>query len=153
MAFFEGVSEKSIRGSRARWLIAMSLACIGACFLRLIFLQLFRGRALEEASESNHTQILVEHAPRGRILDRHGEVLAGDQPVFVALFSPLGFSPTELQSVLTRLSPIVTIDKVELEHRLLAAIRAKTMLRISDRLTREQAFRILQDRVHLPGFR
>ena len=61
-----------------------------ACFTRLAYLQIIRGGALARASESNHTQVLVERAPRGRILDRNGQVLADDQPVFVALFSPLG---------------------------------------------------------------
>jgi penicillin-binding protein 2 len=34
---------------------------------------------------------------------------------------------------------------------LTAAVRAKSMMRISDRLTRSQAFLILQDGIHLPG--
>jgi len=151
MAFLIRISEKSLRAARARWLIVIAVASLGSCFLRLVELQLIRGRALEAASENNHTQILVEHAPRGRILDRHGKILADNQPVFVAFFSPLGLSPSDLQHILERLSPIVAVEKPELEHRLLAALRAKTMLRVSDQLSRDQAFLILQNRVHLPG--
>jgi len=119
--------------------------------VRLVDLQLIHGHALEVASENNHTQILVEHAPRGRILDRNGKILADNQPVFVAFFSPLGLSPADLLHILDRLSPIVDVPKPEMEHRLLAALRAKTMLRVSDRLSRDQAFLILQNRAHLPG--
>jgi len=151
MAFLIRVSEKSHRDARSRWLTAIGITALSACFLRLVDLQLIRGHAMEVASESNHTQILVEHAPRGRILDRKGRVLADNQPVFVALFSPLGLSTGDLQRILEKLSPIVEVPKGELERRLLAALRAKTMLRVSDRLTRDKAFRILQDRVHLPG--
>src|SRR5882672_6138588 len=147
MAFLIKVSEKSYRAARAGWLTAIVVTCLGSIFLRLVYLQLIHGRAMEAASENNHTQILVEHAPRGRILDRHGKILADNQPVFVAFFSPLGLSPADLQHILERLSPIVAIDKPELEHRLLAALRAKTMLRVSDRLSRDQAFLILQNRV------
>ncbi len=151
MAFLIRVSEKSFRAGRARWLTAIAVAFLGAIFVRLFYLQIIRGRAMEAASENNHTQILVEHAPRGRILDRNGKILADNRPVFVAFFSPLGLSSADLQVILERLSPIVQLPKVELEHRLLAALRAKTMLRVSDRLSRDQAFQILQNRVHLPG--
>jgi penicillin-binding protein 2 len=124
---------------------------LAACFLRLGYLQIFRGAALARASESNHTQILVERAPRGRILDRSGRVLADDQPVFVALFSPLGLDPVVFEPLAQRLSGILTIQGPELRKRLFSAVRAKSMVRISDRLSRAQAFQLLQDRVHLPG--
>ena len=144
-------SMRTARGGRAQVLALASFGALGLCLLRLMFLQLVRGRELTQASESNHTQVLVERAPRGRILDRNGVVLADDQPVFVALFSPLGLGPTDFQQVLTRLSGILKVAPAELEHRIFAAVRAKSMMRISDRLTRSQAFLILQDRIHLPG--
>jgi penicillin-binding protein 2 len=124
---------------------------MGTCLLRLGYLQIIRGRAFVQASENNHTQVLVERAPRGRILDRNGEVLADDRPVFVALFSPLGLGPADFQRAVGRLSVILEVPPNELERRLFAAVRAKSMMRISDRLTRAQAFRILQDRPRLPG--
>src|SRR5438270_13813050 len=122
-------SEKTLRGARARWLMAFGLLLIGSCFLRVVYLQIIRGHAFAQASESNHTQIVVERAPRGRILDRNGEVLADDQPVFVALFSPLGLNPLDFQQVLERLAPIMAVSAPELEHRLFAARRTKSMVR------------------------
>src|SRR3977135_2919114 len=98
------------------------------CFFRLAYLQLIRGRALARASESNHTQILVERAPRGRILDRSGEVLADDQPVFVALVSPLGLDPTAFEPLAKRLSDILEIEGPELQRRIFSAVRAKSMM-------------------------
>ena len=89
MVFMVRVSEKSLRASRARWLIAISVVSLAACFLRLVHLQLIRGRALEVASENNHTQILVEHAPRGRILDRHGKILADNRDSLTRLAEAL----------------------------------------------------------------
>src|SRR5439155_15343285 len=94
MAFMVGSTAQSIRAARARWLSMIIFVVLGVCLVRLAHLQLIRGRALSQASESNHTQVLVERAPRGRILDRHGECLADDQPVFVALYWPLGLAPT-----------------------------------------------------------
>lgn len=151
MPLSAGHTEQSTRRSRTRWLMAIVLTVLSACLLRLVFLQLVRGAALSRASMNNHTQVLVERAPRGRILDRNGQVLAGDQPVFVALFSPLGLSPGDFKKVQTGLPPILEIEPEELERRLKTATRARAMMRISDRLTRQKAFQILQDRVHLPG--
>ncbi len=93
----------------------------------------------------------MERAPRGRILDRRGEVLADDQPVFVVLFSPLGLDPKTFEPLAQRLSSILNVEGSELQKRIFAAVRAKSMARISDRLSRAQAFEILQERVHLPG--
>src|SRR3977135_2744267 len=100
------------------------------CFFRLAYLQLIRGRELARASESNHTQVLVERAPRGRILDRRGEVLADDQPVFVALFSPLGLDPTLFEPLGRRLSDVLNVQGPEIQKRIFAAVRAKSMARI-----------------------
>lgn len=146
-----GTNQQALRAARSRVLLAFAFAGLGGCVLRLAYLQILKGRAFTQASENNHTQVLVERAPRGRILDRNGEVLADDQPVFVALFSPLGLVSSEHQQAITRLSSILEVPTAELEKRMFAAIRAKSMMRVSDRLNRAQAFRILQDRIHLPG--
>src|SRR5258706_8138291 len=151
MVFSAGYSFQSIRAARTRVLSAFAVTALLACFFRLAYLQLIRGRELARASESNHTQILVERAPRGRILDRNGEVLADDQPVFVALFSPLGLDSTLLEPLSAHLSGILNVQGPEIQKRIFAAVRAKSMARISDRLSRAQAFQILQDRMHLPG--
>src|ERR1035438_3594866 len=151
MVFAVGFSQQSIRAARTRSLTAFSFLALSACFVRLGYLQIFRGAAFARASENNHTQVLVERAPRGRILDRDGRVLADDQPVFVVLFSPLGLDPVVFEPLAERLSGILTIQGPELRKRLFSAVRAKSMVRISDRLSRAQAFEVLQDRVHLPG--
>lgn len=151
MVFAIGYSHQAIRAFRARWLLTFCFAAIGVCFARLSHLQIIRGRYLSQVSENNHTQVLVERAPRGRILDRNGEVLADDQPVFVALFSPLGLAPTDIPAMVSRLASILEVPSTELERRVHAASRVKSMVRISDKLTREKAFQILQSRLHLPG--
>src|SRR5262249_21669046 len=105
MPYLSRETEKSYRAERSRWLTVFAAIGLIACFIRLVDLQIIRGRIFEIASENNHTQILVEHAPRGRILDRSGKILADNRPVFVAFFSPLGLSPLDVQRILDRLSP------------------------------------------------
>src|ERR1039458_2206214 len=118
MVFAVGYSHQSIRAARTRGLTAFAFLALSACFARLGYLQIIRGASLSRASESNHTQILVERAPRGRILDRDGRVLADDQPVFVALFSPLGLDPATFEPLSRRLSAILDIQGPELQKRI-----------------------------------
>src|SRR6202142_1022268 len=135
MVFAVGYSHQAVRAARTRVLLALAWTTLGLCFFRLVYLQLIRGNALARASENNHTQVLVERAPRGRILDRKGEVLADDQPVFVALFSPLGLEPSLFEPLARRLSSILNVQGPEIQKRIFASVRAKSMARISDRLS------------------
>ncbi len=151
MVFAVGYSHQAIRAGRARVLTALAFAAIGACWMKLFTLQVIRGKSLALASDNNSTQRLVERAPRGRILDRHGAVLADDQPVFVALFSPLGLDSQLFESLADRMSALLDVQGPEIQKRIFAAVKSKSMVRISDRLTRAQAFQILQSRTHLPG--
>lgn len=151
MVFAVGYSHLAIRAGRTRVLMAIAAMALLLCFSKLVYLQVVRGAALERASDKNHTQILVERAPRGRILDRSGVVLADDQPVFVALFSPLGIDATRFENVANVLSSILKIQGIDIQKRIFAAVKSKSMVRVSDRLTRQQAFQILQSRSHLPG--
>jgi cell division protein FtsI/penicillin-binding protein 2 len=70
MVFAVGFSQQAVRAARTRVLLTIAWTALASCFLRLVYLQLIRGSALARASENNHTQVLVERAPRGRILDR-----------------------------------------------------------------------------------
>src|SRR5262245_19578764 len=114
MVFAVGYSHQAIRAGRARVLTALAFAAFGACWIKLFTLQVIRGKSFERVSENNHTQRLVERAPRGRILDRNGVVMADDQPVFVALFSPLGLGSTRFDMLAERLSTILNVQGPEI---------------------------------------
>lgn len=61
-----------------RALLFATLLCIALFILiiRLLHLTLIRGHELRALADGNRTRELVRHAPRGRILDRTGKVLA-----------------------------------------------------------------------------
>ncbi len=52
-------------------------------FARLFYLQVVEGDAHAKAANRNQTRIVLEDAPRGRILDRDNNVLAGNREVDV----------------------------------------------------------------------
>jgi penicillin-binding protein 2 len=62
-----------------------------ACLLligRLIQLQVIQGPAFREQAERNRLRLVSEQAPRGRILDREGRVLAANELVFRVVVVP-----------------------------------------------------------------
>ena len=85
--------------------------CFVGCFaivaLNLARLQVVQGRAYRRLAEQNHLRLVPSSAPRGRILDRNGLVLAGNRPSFDVVIVPqevddIGATLTDLARVLGR---------------------------------------------------
>lgn len=55
---------------------------LGLIVLALVYMQLIRGEYYHEQSTDNRIRVVPTEAPRGRILDRNGEVLADNRPAF-----------------------------------------------------------------------
>ncbi|MFB3920675.1 MAG: penicillin-binding protein 2 [Terriglobia bacterium] len=88
------------------WRIAFFQYAIAATFLVLLLgywrLQIFHHRTYLEAAERNRIRNLPVIAPRGRILDREGRILADNFPAFSVLLirdSPANFTPERLAGV------------------------------------------------------
>lgn len=63
-------------------LTLLLLISFSGIFLRLFHLQVAEGSINRELADSNRIQVKVIHAPRGVIYDRHGKVLAQNNPGF-----------------------------------------------------------------------
>jgi penicillin-binding protein 2 len=63
--------------------VFLVLAVFIIFFLRLYQLQVMEGRRNRFLAESNRISRLSLEAPRGLLLDRHGEILATNEPVFL----------------------------------------------------------------------
>jgi cell division protein FtsI/penicillin-binding protein 2 len=72
---------------RVRALLALFSAGFLALAFRLFQLQVIRGPEMEHLAEMNRTQVIPLRAPRGLVMDRHGEVLLGNEPNFSLLYS------------------------------------------------------------------
>ncbi len=65
------------------WLLGLAIIAVFAIFVgRLVQLQLVEGSQLRTKSEQNSIRSIRLEAPRGRILDREGRVLASTRPSF-----------------------------------------------------------------------
>lgn len=77
------------RGRAGRLDVLLLWVAVGLAVLtsRLAYLQLWRGADYEALARANAFREVHSPAPRGRILDRHGELLAGSRPALTALLS------------------------------------------------------------------
>lgn len=66
-------------------MIVVSLFC--ALFARLWYLQVLDSEQFVQAAEGNQVRLVYEPAPRGRILDRHGQVLVDNRVAEVITLS------------------------------------------------------------------
>jgi penicillin-binding protein 2 len=77
------------RDRRLRWLSVAVAVGYGLLLGRLLHLQVFHGEHYFELSQHTRLQKEILVAPRGRILDREGRVLAENRPAFDLRFDPM----------------------------------------------------------------
>ncbi len=86
--------------SRVGFLIFV-LIIFSGFFFRLFHLQIAEGKANRDLADFNRIQVKVIHAPRGVIYDRHGKIIAQNNPAF-RLFEATSSSTEPHISTITR---------------------------------------------------
>jgi len=117
--------------------------------LRLFQLQVIRGKYYRTVSEQQRTQIILERAPRGIIYDYKGKVIVGNKTSFVALFYPFSQDISPPQETIKCLKTILPDNN--LAGRLTQGWRSGQVVRLAQDLRREEMFRLLEQRLMLPG--
>ena len=94
--------------TRARRLGLSMLVLSGILVVRLVQLQIILGDTYRRLSDNNRYRLQRLDAPRGRILDRNGNVLVDNRPVFVLSAVPREVEDPE--GTVSRLAELVAID-------------------------------------------
>ena len=128
--------------------VLLALGLIGA---RMYVLQIHRHEALLTQAESNRTAVLPAPPPRGRILDRHGVVLADNQPTFTLEIIPA--QAGRLQETIDAIAELIEIAPRDLRRfqRLVAESRRFDSLPLRTRLSPEEMSIIAAQLYRLPG--
>ncbi|MBI3983928.1 penicillin-binding protein 2 [Candidatus Microgenomates bacterium] len=141
-----------------RSLAAVGLVVGGIMILligQLANLQLVNGKRLAGLAEGNRLRERVTYAPRGRILDRHGNELATNTASFQLIVYPylLPSAPAARQSVYQQVAAIAGLSKklvqAAAEDKGLSEVQPQL---VTDRLTYERALRLEQRLPQLPGW-
>jgi penicillin-binding protein 2 len=110
-------------------LAAIGLAGFFLVLLGLLRLQVFEHEQLKRLADQNRIRLDVLRAPRGVIRDRHGRVLADNQPSFDIVFRPAPIESTlRVRSVvasdwLARVGGALDSDTLEIKRRVREANR------------------------------
>jgi len=86
-----------------------------ALFLRLLFLQIIESPRLAAAAQANTVRTVFEEAPRGRVVDRKGRVLAGNREADVITVEREAVRQDP--ALLGRLATFVAVAETELRRR------------------------------------
>ena len=96
---------------------AVVVISLVALLARLIQVQLLDGERYRAAAQENQIRLIPVAAPRGMIVDRHGNVLARSRPSFVVALIPS--EVTDAARELKSLTQILRVDQGRLWYRLL----------------------------------
>ena len=88
----------------------------GALFTRLWYLQVLETEQFAVAAESNQVRIIITPPTRGRILDRHGVVLADNVRTGVVTYDHSRYSEQHTEAVLTELADLLDVPAERLSQ-------------------------------------
>lgn len=121
--------------------------------LILLGLGLFKTQILEggwyrKLSEQNRIRLIPLEAPRGRVLDRKGHVLATNRPSYDVIATPEDITP----EVFPRLAEILKLSEKEIRKRMSARREYPfAPAVIQEDISRDLVFKIEERRPELPG--
>ncbi len=128
--------------------VLLAFALLGA---RLAYLQVHRHEDLAAQAETNRTAVLPILPNRGRILDRHGEVLATNYSAYTLEITPSKVE--DLEATIDSLAGIVDIAARDRRrfNRLLEEGKSFESLPIRTKLSDEEVARFMAQRFRFPG--
>jgi penicillin-binding protein 2 len=96
----------------------IALALLGLLLVRLWFLQVISGEEYAQAAEGNRLRTVVTEAPRGKVLDRNGELLVGNRTGTDLVVDPRELTGERRHQVLSRLAgKLEGVPPADLEKR------------------------------------
>ncbi|MEE3256696.1 MAG: penicillin-binding transpeptidase domain-containing protein, partial [Actinomycetota bacterium] len=104
---------------RLAFLGVLIVGLFAALFTRAWYLQVLTSEELAEKAFLNHVEIVVTQPTRGRILDRHGVVLADNIRTGVVTVNQSRYAPGQVDYVLEQISELIDIPVPTLSSRLL----------------------------------
>ncbi len=118
-------------------------------FLRLVYLQLFKGQYYKELAQRNYVRKRVIYPQRGDILDRRGEKLAYDTPRYILLLDHQKLQEEgNLREVLMNLEAIFG---VKLDYEKIKRRKAIEPVFLTELKTQEEIDRFYNYSYKLPG--
>lgn len=119
---------------------------------RLLQVQVVQNVQYARAAERNRTQVIRQTAPRGRIFDGKGDVLATNQAAFSLIYKPDKQADEKyLQRLAHDLDPLLREDHQQLLETLRRAVREESAIRLAENLPTKVMFKLSELKTIYPG--
>ena len=109
-------SRHSGMGQQPVLLLVVVLVVSGAMVARLAWLQLLEGSENRARADDNRIRLMPRNPIRGRILDRHGDVLASSRLTYNLYLQPRQVSGTQWPALRDRLATVLAVGAASLDQ-------------------------------------
>ena len=152
MALGPAASRHSGLGRQPALLLAVVLLFSGAMVVRLAWLQLVHGAENRARSDENRIRLMPRNPIRGRLLDRHGQVLASSRLTYNLYIQPREVSDAQWPALRDRLAAVLGVGAAELEARRRSGANAEGFrIELARGLRPEQVLRFKEQASGLSG--
>ena len=152
MAFVSGASRHTGMGRQPALLLAVVLLFCGAMVARLAWLQLLHGTENRARADENRIRLMPRNPIRGRLLDRHGQVLATSRLTYNLYIQPREVSDAQWPALRNRLVAVMGVPAAQLEARRRSGANAEGFrIALASGLKPEQVLRFREQALALPG--
>ena len=140
------------QGSRGILLLLIVTVLLVGLAGRLAYLQVVDNAYYRQLADTNRIRLVPRPPERGRILDRHGALLAGSQLSHAVYLWPLAQSRAAWQLMIPRLALLLDIPAEEIETRLQqAGYRSPFPVRVLRNVDPNMVIRLQELNRELPG--
>lgn len=131
------LSRLSMASPRSRLLIVWLLLMAGtlALMVNLLRLQVFDGKMLQARAKAQQTVLMSAAVPRRSIIDREGNVLAIDKPIYTLYAHPILFQQ-QSETIAVSLAPLLKKPLDQVQQML---SQGESGIRLADDLSEETA--------------
>ncbi len=146
---------------KMRFFLALVAGAFLVLVVRLGFLQLVEADKYQTQARQNHQRLIPITAPRGDILDRNGERIVGNRPVYTVSVTYLGLKNTDrivntLANLLVGEKAYEGMDVGQIKARIQEKMQAKKLrlyepVHVAVGVSLEAVARIEEHRLDLPG--
>ena len=151
-SFWLGASRHTGVGSQAAVLLLVVLAFSGAMVARLAWLQLVHGEEYRAMADENRIRLIPRDPVRGRLLDRHGRVLATSRLTYGLAIQPRLVDDRQWPRLRDRLAALLAIPARQLDAaRRRGAAGDGFRILLASPLTPVQVLRLREQAAVLPG--
>ncbi|MCP9805845.1 penicillin-binding protein 2 [Cyanobium sp. T1B-Tous] len=139
-------------GRQPALLLAVVLLFCGAMVARLAWLQLLHGSENRARADENRIRLMPRNPIRGRLLDRHGQVLATSRLTYNLYIQPREVSDAQWPALRDRLVAVMGVPAAQLEAKRRSGANAEGFrIALASGLKPEQVLRFREQASGLPG--